>query len=198
MWHASNTFPALYKEMVEHFGDELVDAPDGLNKVTAFLKDRFGLDNTADLISTFKTYMGVSRKKGQDLASYTREVEHAYSQLNKMGESLSYNFQSLFLLDRANLSVTDYQIATASLKFNDEENKADKKIYTETKEALKKMQNSSAAVKKSENKPDISTLLAYLDDDDSDPDMDDLDNIDIDSEGIKTFIAKVRGKYNRK
>ena len=197
MWHASNTFPALYKEMVEHFGNELVDAPDGLNKVTAFLKDRFGLDNTADLINTFKTYMGVSRKKGQDLASYTREVEHAYSQLNKMGENLSYNFQSLFLLDRANLSVTDYQIATASLKFNDEENKADKKIYTETKEALKKMQNSSAAVKKSENKPDISTLLAYLDDDDSDPDLA-LDDIDMDSEDIKTFIAKVKGKFNKK
>ena len=166
MWHANSTHPELYREMVKKFGRTLVDKPDGLQKLTVFLKERFGLSFTADLMTTFKKFLAVQRKKGQDLVNFIIEFEAAYGELEKMGQTFTYNFQPLFLLERAQLSATDYQIITTNLTFNKEGEDDNEKIYESTKEAMRKHQHSNFAAqlgaKPANPNKAINTLLAYL------------------------------------
>ena len=198
MWHAAQTFPDLYKEMIKKFGSSLVDKKDGMIKLTTFFKERFGLDRTADLMATFRAYMAIHRKKNQDLISFIREVEEAYNELEKLGESLSPNFQATFLLDRALLSINELQIISSKVTLNDPDDPDNVKPLEDMKAALRKHQQvyTAAGTSKqqqqqlSSNKTQLA-LLSYVDNEDSDAELE-LDDHDLNPESVKTFLASIK------
>ena len=198
MWHAAQTFPELYKEMIKKFGSSLVNKKDGMIKLTAFFKERFGLDRTADLMATFRAYMAIHRKKNQDLISFIREVEEAYSELEKLGESLSPNFQATFLLDRALLSINELQIISSKVTLNEPEDSENTKPLEDMKAALRKHQQVYSAAGTSKQQPQQSSgtktqlaLLSYVDNEDSDAELE-LDDNDLSPESIKTFLSSIK------
>ena len=85
----SDKAPELYKEMEAHFGDDLVDEEESNELITAWLKQRFGVDLQADLMRAFNALHTCVRKKQEDLISYCNRFDMAYTDLEKMGESLS-------------------------------------------------------------------------------------------------------------
>ena len=198
MWHAAQTFPDLYKEMIKKFGSTLVNKKDGMIKLSAFFKERFGLDRTADLMATFRAYMAIHRKKNQDLISFIREVEEAYGELEKLGESLSPNFQATFLLDRALLSINELQIISSKVTLNEPEDADNTKPLDDMKAALRKHQQVYAAAGTSKQQPQQSSssktqlaLLSYVDNEDSEAELE-LDDTDLSPESVKTFLSSIK------
>ena len=91
MWHASHSYPKLYAELVKKFSNQLVGKTDGLQTLTAFFNERFGLSRQADLMNKFNQFLNLQREKGQDLISFIVQYESSYSELTKLGETFSYN-----------------------------------------------------------------------------------------------------------
>ena len=138
----SDKAPELYKEMEAHFGDDLVDEEQSNELITAWLKQRFGVDLQADLMRAFNALHTCVRKKQEDLISYCNRFDMAYTDLEKMGESLSATLKALMLLANAKLTDVDRQIVTSRLNFATEDVVVKAAIYKDMKNALKVHQQS--------------------------------------------------------
>ena len=133
--------PELCKEMSEHFGTELRNEKEGIAKISAWLKDKFGINKHADMIKTLNKFLSTCRLKTETLIDFTVRFEKNYAEVKKMGESLSPTCLAIMLLRNAQLTDTDSHIITINLEFDPKAVGA-KENFEKMKAAMKKVKGS--------------------------------------------------------
>ena len=136
--------PELCKEMSEHFGIKLRDEKSGISKITAWLKEKFGINKHADMIKTLNTFLNTTKMKTETLIDFIVRFEKNYAEVKKMGESLSPTCLAIMLLRQAQLSDTDSHIITINLEFDPKAEGADRNLE-KMKTAMKKFQHTKMA-----------------------------------------------------
>ena len=147
MMHASSDFPELYLELETELGEKILNNTDAITLIIDALEKRFGVNKQADLMNTFNRFIGTTRGSNQDLVTYVATFDNAYSELKKLGESLSDTFLTLFMLSNANLPDTDFQIVTANIEFDKDQSNGTNN-YEKMKNILRRHQYSKAANQK--------------------------------------------------
>ena len=115
--------------------------PGGINLIISTLKSWYGADKGVDLIRIFIDFVKTSRNPIQDFHSYVANFDEKYNKLQKLGEELSSRLLALFLLRKANLTDTEFQIIMANLDFSGEKDVKNSELYQKRKDALNRHQN---------------------------------------------------------
>ena len=142
--YAFKTNPDLCKQMTDHFKSSLKTDPEGVAKITAWLKKKFGLNKHADIVRVLNTWFNVTRQKQESLLDYITRFESAYSEVEGLGEKISATTRSVLLLRQAELSHTDHHIITVNLSLDPKADNADEQ-FEQTKEAMRKFQHTQMA-----------------------------------------------------
>ena len=142
--HAFDQAPILCKEMSEHFGNDISQNTEGIEKIVDWLKNKFGLNAHADMVKILNSFLNTCRAKTETLTDFITRFEKNYSEVKKMGEKFSETCLSILLLRQANLNDTDSQIITINLEFDPKGPNA-KQHFELTKAAIKKFQHAKQA-----------------------------------------------------
>ena len=144
--YAVKSYPALCKEMTDHFKKTLKDDEDGVKKIKEWLRKKFGLSKHADIVRVYNNFLNTTRSKGESLQDFITRFETAYNEVNNLGETLSPTTRAIFLLRQADLSDTANQIITVNIDLDPKAaNAADH--MDEVKAAMRKYQDNLAANK---------------------------------------------------
>ena len=190
--HAFDQAPILCKEMSEHFGNDISQNTEGIDKIVEWLKNKFGLNAHADMVKILNSFLNTCRAKTETLTDFITRFEKNYSEVKKMGEKFSETCLSILLLRQANLNDTDSQIITINLEFDPKGPNA-KQHFELTKAAIKKFQharqaNHQAQMSNTSHQPSqpnpLKTFLTTLEQEE----QMDLEQI----EAIQTFITQTR------
>ena len=190
--HAFDQAPTLCKEMSEHFGTELSENNEGIDKIVDWLKSKFGLNAHADMVKILNSFLNTCRAKTESFTDFITRFEKNYSEVKKMGEKFSETCLSILLLRQANLNDTESQIISINLEFDPKGPNA-KQHFELTKAAIKKFQharqaNHQAHIGHSSHQPSqpnhLKTFLTALEQEEQ------MDSDQI--EAIQTFISQTR------
>ena len=190
--HAFDQAPTLCKEMSEHFGTELSENNEGIDKIVDWLKSKFGLNAHADMVKILNSFLNTCRAKTESFTDFITRFEKNYSEVKKMGEKFSETCLSILLLRQANLNDTESQIISINLEFDPKGPNA-KQHFELTKAAIKKFQharqaNHQAHIGHSSHQPSqpnhLNTFLTALEQEEQ------MDSDQI--EAIQTFISQTR------
>ena len=171
--YAVKSYPALCKEMTDHFKKTLKDDEDGVKKIKEWLRKKFGLSKHADIVRVYNNFLNTTRSKGESLQDFITRFETAYNEVNNLGETLSPTTRAIFLLRQADLSDTANQIITVNIDLDPKAaNAADH--MDEVKAAMRKYQDNLAANKsiKPVNQPANTYLGEFMDSLESDDTVD--------------------------
>ena len=147
---AFNQHRELCKELSSHFGSELRDKEDGIERLITWLQTRFSLNHHANMVKIMITnnFLDTCRQKDEDLVNYIARFEKSLADVKKMGENFSPTCLSLLLLRQAQLSNTDSQIIRVNL-----ESKNASQHFEETKAAITKFQHQQNLLANRSRKP---------------------------------------------
>ena len=188
--HAFDQAPILCKELSEHFGNDISQNTEGIEKIVEWLKNKFGLNAHADMVKILNSFLNTYRAKTETPIDFITRFEKNYSEVKKMGEKFSETCLSILLLRQANLNDTDSQIITINLEFDPKGPNA-KQHFELTKAAIKKFQHARQANHQAHNIPqqpsqpnNLKTFLTNLEQEEE------MDSEQI--EAIQTFITQTR------
>merc|ERR1712020_781733 len=105
-------------EMSDNFSDTLKDDGEGIQKIIAWLKTKFGMNKQADMVKVLNQFFSTTRTKNESLVDYITRFEKSYAEVKKTGESLSSTCRAILLLRQADLTDVDHQIITVNLEFD--------------------------------------------------------------------------------
>ena len=94
---AFRTYPELYMEMSDNFCDTLKDDGEGIQKIIAWLKTKFGMNKHADMVKVLNQFFSTTRTKNESLIDYLARFEKSYADVKKTGESLSSTCRAILL-----------------------------------------------------------------------------------------------------
>ena len=192
--YAVKSYPALCKQMTDHFKKTLKDDNDGVKKIVDWLKTKFGLNKHADIVRVLNKFLNTTRNKNENLQDYITRFETAYNEVNNLGETFSPTARAVLLLRQAELSETDHQIITVNLNLDPKSEKATEH-FDDIKNAMKRFQDTKTANSscRAASQQSSRTYLGEF--------MDSLEKDDtVDDEtkhNIQAFIAQQRGSYPR-
>ena len=87
--HAFDQAPILCKEMSEHFGNDISQNTEGIDKIVEWLKNKSGLNAHADMVKILNSFLNTCRAKTETLTDFITRFEKNYSEVKKMGEKFS-------------------------------------------------------------------------------------------------------------
>merc|ERR550532_1151360 len=108
----------LCKELSSHFGSELRDKEDGVERLITWLQTKYGVKQHGDKVKIINSFLDTSRQKDEDLINFISRFEQSYAEVKKMGEIFSPTCLSVLLVRQAQLNVT------VDMEFDFEETKA--------------------------------------------------------------------------
>ena len=142
--YAFKTYPALCKQMTDHFKKTLKDREDGVEQISDWLRTKFGLNKHADIVRVLNKWLNTTRNKGESLLDYITRFEAAHNEVENLGEKLSPTIKAVLLLRQAELSDVDSQIITINLDL-DPKSKNVNQHFEDVKTAMRKFQHTKQA-----------------------------------------------------
>ena len=72
---AFRTYPEQYMEMLDNFCDTLKNDGDGIEKMIAWLSNKFGMNKHADMVKVLNRFFSTTRMKNENLIDYIARFE---------------------------------------------------------------------------------------------------------------------------
>ena len=102
------------------------------------------MNKHADMVKVLNQFLSTTRTKNENLVDYITRFEKNYTEVKKMGETLSSTCLAILLLRQAQLGDTDSQIITINLEFDPKADNADQN-FNKCKANMTKFQHSEIA-----------------------------------------------------
>ena len=189
--YAFKQYPALCKQMTDHFKKTLKDKDDGVKQISDWLRTKFGLNKHADIVRVLNKWLNTTRNKSESLLDYITRFEAAHNEVENLGETLSPTIKAVLLLRQAELSDVDSQIITVNLDL-DPKSKDANMHFEDVKNAMRKFQHTkqaNASCRPSQPAHTKTYLTEFMDNLEEDENVDDETKYN-----IQTYIAQQRGR----
>ena len=86
---AFRTYPELYMEMSDNLCAALKNDGEDIEKIIAWLSNKFGMNKHADMVKVLNQFFNTPRMKNETLIDYIARFEKSYADVKRAGESLS-------------------------------------------------------------------------------------------------------------
>ena len=131
-------------EMSDNLCAALKNDGEDIEKIIAWLSNKFGMNKHADMVKVLNQFFNTTRMKNETLIDYIARFEKSYADVKKAGESLSSSARAILLLRQADLTDVDHQIIIVNLEFNPNSPNASTH-YDKCKASMEKFQHSKVA-----------------------------------------------------